>query len=280
MMITWQLGIGISAIALAAEYVDSTLGMGYGTALTPILLLMGLPVEQVVPAVLISEFVTGLLAGFTHHRVGNVDLAPKTMNIRKIVAAIRSYGMVESAKRGLPKPLRVALVLAACSVLGSAVAATVAVSLPPAVVKVYIAVLVTTVGIVVLVVRNRQRAFTWKRVIGLGLIASFNKGISGGGYGPVVTAGQITAGVDGKNAVAITSVAEAASCLAGLIVYLSTGSFSGLRLAGFMVVGAVLSVPLSALTVKRVNVRRFTVMIGGATLFMGLLSAGKILLSV
>ena len=39
-------------------------------------------------------------------------------------------------------------------------------------------------------------------------IASFNKGTSGGGYGSVVTGGQLPAGVDGENAVGITSIAE------------------------------------------------------------------------
>ena len=274
-----ETGLLIAAIALAAEYVDSTLGMGYGTALTPILLLMGFPVDQVVPAVLASEFVTGILAGFTHHRVGNVDLAPKTMNISKIVRSIRSFGIMESARRGLPRPLQVALILGACSVVGSSIAAVIAISIPPVVVKIYIAVLIIAVGIAVLVFRNRRVQFSWGRILGLGFLASFNKGISGGGYGPVVTAGQLTAGVDGKNAVAITSVAEAASCLAGLVVYMIAGSFGGLQLAGYLLLGAVISVPLSALTVKFINPRRLTLLIGGGTLVLGFLSLGKLLLA-
>ena len=38
-------------LAFVCEFVDSTLGMGYGTSLTPILLLMGFEPLQVVPAV-------------------------------------------------------------------------------------------------------------------------------------------------------------------------------------------------------------------------------------
>ncbi|MCK4514006.1 MAG: sulfite exporter TauE/SafE family protein [Spirochaetaceae bacterium] len=277
-MIDLQMGLIVAAIALVGGYMDATLGMGYGTALTPILLLMGLPVENVVPAVLISQFAIGIFAGIAHHKVGNANLAPKTLNVRKIVRAIQSYGVAESARRGLPKPLQVTLVLAASGVAGSAVAAAVAISLPTVVVKIYIAVLIIAVGIVVLVVRNRQTSFSWKRVVGLGLIASFNKGISGGGYGPVVTAGQITAGVDGKSAVAVTSVAEAVSCLAAVVVYLIAGAYGALPLAGYLVVGGVVSVPFSALTVKAINVQRFTLLIGGSTLVMGFLSLGKVLL--
>ena len=277
-MIDLQLGLIVAAIALVAGYMDSTLGMGYGTALTPILLVMGFPVENTVPAVLISQFAIGIFAGIAHHKVGNANLAPKTLNFRKIVRAIRTYGVRESARRGLPQPLKVALVLAGAGIIGSAVAAAVAVSLPATVVKIYIAVLIIAVGVVVLVVRNQRTRFSWRRVVGLGLIASFNKGISGGGYGPVVTAGQITAGVDGKSAVAVTSVAEAASCLAAVVVYFLAGSHGSLPLAGYLVLGGVVSVPFSALTVKLINTRRFTVLIGGGTVAMGILSLGKALL--
>ena len=58
--ILWTLAL----LALGCEYVDSTLGMGYGTTLTPVLLLIGYEPAQIVPSVLLSEFLTGVLAGF------------------------------------------------------------------------------------------------------------------------------------------------------------------------------------------------------------------------
>ena len=63
-------GIWIALLAFVAEYVDSTLGMGYGTTLTPVLLAFGYEPMQVVPAVLLSELFTGLLAGLAHHSAG------------------------------------------------------------------------------------------------------------------------------------------------------------------------------------------------------------------
>ncbi len=73
-----SVALAIIIVAFIAEYVDSSLGMGYGTTLTPLLLFFGYKTMQVVPAVLLSELITGLLAGFTHHAVGNVDFRPKT----------------------------------------------------------------------------------------------------------------------------------------------------------------------------------------------------------
>ena len=41
MELTFTTGLIIAAVSFAAEYVDSSLGMGYGTTLTPVLLLIG-----------------------------------------------------------------------------------------------------------------------------------------------------------------------------------------------------------------------------------------------
>ena len=52
--------LAVFLAALVCEYVDSSLGMGYGTTLTPLLLLAGFEPLQIVPCVLLSEFATGL----------------------------------------------------------------------------------------------------------------------------------------------------------------------------------------------------------------------------
>ena len=49
----------IILLSFIFETLDSTLGMGYGTTLTPILLLLGFDVLQIVPCILISELITG-----------------------------------------------------------------------------------------------------------------------------------------------------------------------------------------------------------------------------
>jgi len=33
--------------------------------------------------------------------------------------------------------------------------------------------------------------FSWKKIFGIEILSAFNKGISGGGFGPVVTSGQL-----------------------------------------------------------------------------------------
>jgi uncharacterized membrane protein YfcA len=262
--------VGLMLLAFAAEYVDSTLGMGYGTALTPLLMgLFGFEPLQIVPAILLAELVTGFGAGFTHHAVGNVELMPKTLRISRIIKGLRAYGVTETFNRGVPLHLKVALLIGSCSVLGTLFSVLLAVNLPTHYLKLYIGLLVTVIGVVILVTMNRDYPFSWRKVTFLGLIASFNKGLSGGGYGPVVTGGQLLAGVEGKNAVGITSLAEAFTCLVGVVAYLISGKAVDWKLAPFLVVGGLLSVPLSAISVKLAAQHRMRVAIGVTTVLLG-----------
>jgi len=94
--------------------------------------------------------------------------------------------------------------------------------------------------------------------------------MSGGGYGPVVTGGQVLSGVDGKSAVGITSLAEGLTCLVGVIAYLLISKNPlDWRLAPWVVIGAVLSVPLSAKSVKLMSERKLKFAIAILTIVLG-----------
>ena len=268
----------IFLVALFCEYMDSTLGMGYGTTLTPVLLLLGFTPLQVVPAALFSELITGLLAGFFHHREGNVNFRPKTYNPSLIMQSLHSLGYIESFKRGFPLHLKIVILLAACSIIGTIAAVFIALNIPKFWLKLYIGCLVLSMGLIIIICLNREFKFSWKKITSLGLIASFNKGMSGGGYGPVVTGGQILAGVEGKSAVGITSLAEGLTCLVGVITYyaISKGSIDW-RLAPVIIAGAVLSVPFSAISVKRINPKHLKLAIAVLTIILGTVTIVKTL---
>jgi uncharacterized membrane protein YfcA len=74
MEITLTLFVVVALIALLFQYMSVSMGLGYGTALTPVLLIMGFAPLQVVPAVLLSQFVGGVIGGVAHHRVRNINL--------------------------------------------------------------------------------------------------------------------------------------------------------------------------------------------------------------
>ena len=269
--------VAIVIIAFLCEYMDSTLGMGYGTTLTPVFMLMGFSPMQIVPVILLSELISGLLAGFFHHREGNVDLKPKSADIFKIRNMLSPLGYIESFKKTVPLHLKIALLLASCSVVGTVAAVFVAVNIPKFWLKLYIGCLVLSMGIVILVCLNKNFRFSWKKITLLGLIASFNKGMSGGGYGPVVTGGQVLSGVEGKSAVGITSLAEGLTCLVGVITYMLVSKNDlDWRLAPWVIIGAVVSVPLSAKSVKIMTEKKLKLAIAVLTIVLGVLTIVKV----
>ena len=257
---------------------DSTLGMGYGTTLTPVFLMMGFNPLQIVPVVLISELISGLLAAVLHHREGNVNLRPETFKLSEIIQRINSLGYIGGFRRMAPSHLKVALLLAVCSIIGTVLAVFIAVNIPKFWLKLYIGCLVTLMGVIIIFCLNKEFGFSWKKITILGLIASFNKGISGGGYGPIVTGGQILSGVESRSAVGITSLAEGLTCAVGIITYIFVAKNPlDLRLAPYVILGAVLSVPFSAKSVKKISTKKLKLAIAVLAIILGIFTIFKTL---
>ncbi len=194
MEITVGLFLMLLGFAFICEYCDSSMGMGYGTILTPALILIGLSPTVVVPAVLLSQAFGGLTASLLHHELKNVSFTPESKDF-KLVLIISGFG-----------------------ILATVFAAIIALNIPQAFLKTYIGSLVLVTGLVLL--RNRAFTFSWKKMIAVGIISAFNKGISGGGFGPIVTGGQILSGQDHKAAVGVTTLAQAPICICGFFTYL------------------------------------------------------------
>ncbi|MFC1527476.1 sulfite exporter TauE/SafE family protein [Candidatus Neomarinimicrobiota bacterium] len=216
-------------LCFLCELMDSSLGMGYGTTLTPILLAIGYEPLQIVPTILVSEFLSGMSASIFHHRAGNVRFAKKSLDTK------------------------VAMVLAAGSVLGVIVGVNLAVQIPTFYLKLIIGTIITLAGIVIWIYVNRSFAYKRWKMVSIASVASFNKALSGGGYGPLLTAGQVLSGIPGKTSVAITSFAESFTCLVGATLFLLKGQHITLELLIPVCAGALLSVPISANIVRNLN---------------------------
>ncbi len=145
-------------------------------------------------------------------------------------------------------------------------------------VKAYIGIIVTGLGIIILLRRSKEARFSWRRLASLGILAAFNKGISGGGYGPVVTGGQIPVGVEGRNAIAIAGVAEGITSAVGVLIFILNGVTLDPSLTPSLTIGAVLSVPMAAFIVSRLSFKSITSAIGGTMLALGSYTLLRILI--
>jgi uncharacterized membrane protein YfcA len=245
--------LAIFLAALACEFMDSSLGMGYGTTLTPVLLLAGFEPLAIVPAVLLSELMTGLAAGLLHQRDGNVDFL-RDARARKTT-----------------------LLLGSLSGVGALLAVWLAVSISRFWLGLLIAAIILAMGVIILLTRNRRVAYRAGGIVAVGAVAAFNKGLSGGGYGPLVTAGQVVSGLPAKHAVAVTSVAESLTCLIGVLGYLALGRSIAWELAFPLALGALLSVPMATLTVSRTSETTLRGAVGVVTLILGAVALIKLL---
>ena len=232
-------------LAFIIELVNASLGMGWGTIFTPVLVLLGFPTIIAVPAVLLSQGLGSIAASIFHSRFENASF---------------ERGSIE---------LRTATIIGSFGVVASLLAALLAVNINKTVLNTYIGLLVLLMGPIMLT--DKQFKFSWKKIIGVSLLSAFNKGISGGGFGPIVTGGQIMAGQEQKKAIAITLVSEIPICLVGFFTYLIAYGFkatSGLaptdsflarmfspdifawELCLALVAGAFLAAPFGALATK------------------------------
>jgi uncharacterized membrane protein YfcA len=207
------------------EYMDSAGGMGYGTALTPLMLISGFDPKQVVPCIMITEMFTGLIAGLIHGEFENVEWKFSPMNeTTKLVVIVAIIGM--------------------CCVGFSITAAYKVLKVHKFYIKLYVAMLLVVMGVCSLLTAKTFKNYRPKWMWLFAGLAGFNKGIGGGGYGPVVTVGGLLAGVPVKSMVAVTSLAEGATCLFAVIVWfalLSSGVVVDYMLLPSFVIGTVLA---------------------------------------
>jgi len=191
---------------------------------------MGFPVFTIVPTILLSEIVTGLVGGGFHNSFGNVE---KRAIVYKTPFAI----------------------------CGAVLGAVFAVSVSRLWLKLYIGLMVLGMGILMLYKyvaggESADRVHTWRLPV-LGTIIGWNKACSGGGYGPLSTAGLSWCGLEPKKSVGTTTLSEGLVCIVALLVYLLKEEVIwNWGLAVPLIAGAVLATYPAAYTAHRMPKRK------------------------
>ena len=268
MEITVGLFLFLFGMAFLCEFVDSGFGMGYGTILSPVLIIMGFDPLVAVPAILLSQAFGGFTAAVFHHQFENASFS------------------------GGSKDLKIVFIVSGFGIIATIVAALIALNIPRLVLKAYIGVLVLVMGLLLL--SNRRFSFSWRKMIAIGILSAFNKAISGGGFGPVVTAGQIISGQRHKGAIAATTLAEAPICTVAFVTYLagrvvrdidtpvlskSVSDFFSLmfsrhifqwELVLALLLGSVFVAPFGALTTRLIKATKMSLILGAFITLLGI----------
>lgn len=198
----WQIFWGVVALAMFFEFMDASAGMGFGTALTPLLLVLGFSPKQIVPAVMIQQGVAGLVGAFLHREFENVEWKFKPMS--------------ETIKLWL-----IVSVVGCLAVTFSITAVYAWFKVGKIWIKLYVACLLLMMGVISLIQARKERPYRPGKMFGFAALAGFNKGIGGGGYGPVVTIGGLISGVPVKSMLAVTAICEGTVSTFAILVWLA-----------------------------------------------------------
>ncbi|KAH3756761.1 hypothetical protein Pelo_11437 [Pelomyxa schiedti] len=92
------------------------------------------------------------------------------------------------------------------------------------VIKLYIGIIALTMGIFTfcMYVFKPKWKFAWWKIFIISIITGFNKGLSGGGSGPVAVTGQMLAGRPERNSIGVTPYSEVIVCGVSTICYFTS----------------------------------------------------------
>lgn len=249
--------IELTIIAFILSYVSNMVGMGYGTIIVPILLLLGLNPRDVVVGVLLSQLVGNSIAGITHHKLGTIVFHGRESDRKHLLALVFS------------------------AIIAVAIAVLLGVKLSESYMKTYIGLIIVFSGIIVSITGRKKHAPSTGsddklllKVSILSFIASFNKALTGAGYGPILVPGQILLKINVRKAIALSLISEVIVNTVAVVFYLAADGVNLLP-ALALTIGTTLAAPLASITVSKLDILLLTRIIGIATAIMGLVIIGK-----
>lgn len=249
-------------IAFILELLSLSTGMGFGTKLAPILFLLGYSPLQVVPTILLTQVVTGLVAGIFHNEFKNVAISFSPLNTTtKVIILLTSIG---------------------CLCISFSIFLTYVLVQPPTLIISSIASIIVILGGIISLIKTKIQVLQGKkedlqRLTGFGALAGFIKGIGGSGYGPILTIGQISSGIYEKSAIGIMPLAESGVAAVGIIsLFLFRGGGINLVLLPSIFTGSYFAAMFSPYLVRCVPNRVWKVAIPSSAFLVGSISLIKI----
>lgn len=260
----WGLAWGVVLLAIVFEFLDSAAGMGYGTALTPLLFVMGYDPMQIVPVIMIQQACAGLSSAFIHREYGNIEWRIKPMS-----ESIRLWLLIA--------------ISGSLAVVFSITSVYAVLKLAKVWIKLYVCILLLGMGVFSLVTAKRSTHYRPKKMMLFGALAGFNKGIGGGGYGPVITIGGLLSGVPVKSMMAVTALSEGTVCVVSITVWfflLNLGTTIDFILLPSMMLGSIFAIIAAPYAVRVFPERSWQTIVPAYCCILALISFWKLIPSL
>ncbi len=223
------------AVGFAAQLVDGALGMAFGVISNTLLVaVLGVPPALASQRVHIVECFTTAVSGISHLLHGNID---KRLFFRLLIPGL----------------------------VGGVLGAYVLTSIDAAVVKPYVLIYLSLIGIYILWrgLFYPPKLREARLIAPLGLFGGFLDAVGGGGWGPVVTSNLLIQGADPRKVVGTVNTVEFFLTLAvsaAFIWNLGIVDVAGATLG--LLIGGLLAAPLGAWVAKHFNPKVMLILVG------------------
>ncbi|TFG08680.1 MAG: sulfite exporter TauE/SafE family protein [Promethearchaeota archaeon] len=235
---------------------DNSFGMGYGL-LTPIFIILGFNLLVIVPTLLLAQAMTGFSGTIFHSLNKNIDFRSRKNRETKIYFLFTITGII-----------------------GTVLAVIFAVTFSELFMLIYIGSMMIVVGFIVLL-KIRLNG-SWHSLYVISIIAGFNKAISGGGYGPLVTNGQLMSGSEVRESVGVTQFSESTISIIGFLLYFILNDFIQImltiQLAIIMVLSGMFSAPIGAIIARYLSEKIARTTVAWLSITLGIITLLRILL--
>lgn len=242
----------MAIIGFVAQFIDGTLGMGYGAFSASLLITAGILPAIASATVHTAECFTTLFSGGSHLFFGNVK-----------------------------KEWLIPLVIP--GVIGGAFGAYFLASLPGEEMRPYMAGILLALGIIVFYrflrakvppnnnagapVANKEQKTSLRKLVPLGFTAAFVDAMGGGGWGPIATPGLIlTEDIEPRKVVGTVNLAEFFITIAITITFIATIGLELFRwdLVVALLIGGLIAAPIAAYLCRRLPHRILGILVGVA----------------
>ena len=161
------------------------------------------------------------------------------------------------------------ILIGAVGIAGSIAGATLNTEISNFYLGLYIGTLITGTGLFLLLNKSLVIDFSWAKIAILSLFGSFNKGISGSGFGPIITTGLLYMKISEKEAVSVQSFSELFISLVGFVTFVVYGSAVNWDLTLSLSVGVAASAPVAAFIIKKSDGKSLRRAIAVVTIILG-----------
>ena len=225
-------------VGFVAQMIDGALGMAYGVSSNTFLLGLGIPPAAASASVHMAEVVTTGISGYSHWRLGNVDM--------KLVRRLLIPG-----------------------VIGGLLGAYILTSIDGNIIKPYIAVYLMVMGGIIIykaftmTPRKKHDEYHGPRISLLGLFGGFFDAIGGGGWGPVVTSTLVANGKHVRRTIGSVNFSEFFVTLGESILFIFTLNFGEYwQIILGLLIGGAIAAPIAARLAQKLPVKTLMIVVG------------------